>query len=120
MNRSYACMERVVARNLVLLVAMLAASGCNDSGLATVEGTVTLDGAPLKQGSITFTPIGQTKGPVAGGTIIEGKYRIDSEKGAAVGTNRVQIRGVWATGQQRTVGEEIVEEYVEMVPPKYH
>lgn len=58
------------------LVAALVLSGCDGKpGMATVAGTVTLDGKPVPVGSILFVPVdGQS--PTAGGSIQNGRYSV--------------------------------------------
>ena len=54
-------------------------TGCGDSGpeVVPVEGTVTLDGKPLANKSLLFTPIDDTAGHGAGGTSdAEGRYTL--------------------------------------------
>jgi hypothetical protein len=97
----------------------LVTEGCQDATRAVVFGTVTLDGRPLDVGTISFIPTGSTKGPVAGATIIDGKYRIDPNKGAIIGTNRIVFYGMQRTGRKISDGQESVEEYVNAIPPKY-
>jgi hypothetical protein len=96
---------------------------------AAVSGRVTLDGVPLSEGTITFFPSGTTKGPAAGGPIVEGRYAIPAAEGPVVGTNRVEIRSVQKTGRLvkppvavETDGPPIdrVEELKEVVPPRYN
>jgi hypothetical protein len=53
-----------------LVLGLLA--GCGD-GSATVSGTVTYDGQPVKEGYVTFSPA-DGKGPSAGGPIANGRY----------------------------------------------
>jgi hypothetical protein len=62
-----------------------------------VMGFVRLDEQPLPTGSIRFVPLGG-KGPDAGASIREGKYRI--EKGLIVGKYKVEIRGTRETGKK--------------------
>jgi hypothetical protein len=84
-------MTRFIQRALCqLLPALLAiwCSGCGggDSG-ASVSGTVTLDGAGIEDGSISFFPE-SGEGGNAGGKIVNGKYSV---KGVSTGKNRVHI-----------------------------
>jgi len=72
----------------------LAAVGCGARGDALprepISGTVTLDGAPLKSGSILFEPTAQ--GAVSsGGMIADGSFRVSRNDGPIPGTYRVMI-----------------------------
>lgn len=59
----------------LLLVGLLAFAGCNGQSMADVSGTVKVDGQPLAQGAILFTPVdGKTQ--TAGGTIDNGHYSV--------------------------------------------
>lgn len=61
------------------VAAVLSAAGCAPGGSSTVlvQGSVTLDNAPLKTGSITFRPTDGTVSPV-GGDIKDGKYSVNA------------------------------------------
>lgn len=59
----------------VVLVAVLGSSGCGSGGMATVSGTVTYEGEPVREGFVTFTPA-DGKGPDAGGPIAAGRYSV--------------------------------------------
>ena len=50
-------------------------AGCGDGSRSVVSGTVTYEGEPVAKGQITFTPA-DGKGPIAGGEITAGKYRL--------------------------------------------
>jgi len=106
--------------------AMLLAAGCGRSSpdRGSVSGEVTLDGKPLEQGGILFVPIEGTKGTVAGGQIVDGKYALSGEDGPAVGTNRVEIRAQKKTGkmEQKPLAPPgvMVERMVEAVPPRFN
>lgn len=77
--------------------------GCSNSNLATVRGNVTLDGTPLDQGSIVFEPA-DGKGPVAGGTIQNGKYLLAGESAAVPGKKIVRINASRTTGRKIEAG----------------
>lgn len=91
---------------------------------AAVAGKVTLDGAPIAMGSITFYPTGESKGPATGGNIEEGQYSIAVAKGPIVGRNRVEIRATRKTGNkvQAPMAERgvLTDEIVEAVPDRYN
>jgi hypothetical protein len=97
-------------------------AGCGGDGVprAAVSGNVTLDGQPLEEGVILFTPLG--KGPSAGGDIKQGKYQLPQDKGPGPGSYRVEIRAYRATGE--TVRDEasgtVEEVKVSIIPPRYN
>jgi hypothetical protein len=118
---------------MVASAALLAGCGgpSDEWERASASGRVTLNGEPLKTGTITFFPIGDTRGPAAGGEITDGEYSIDDAAGPVVGTNLVQIRSVQKTGRMVEsptaveadgphVEGRLVEEYAEAVPPRYN
>jgi hypothetical protein len=65
----------------ILLVGLAAvAGGCQSKGnypAATVSGRVTLDGAAVPKGYVTFSPAADGQGPVTGAAIDRGKYRCE-------------------------------------------
>jgi hypothetical protein len=74
----------------------LPAAGC---GGTSVQGQVTLDGQPVEWGSISFVPVGNTKGPLTGAVITDGKYAIKVGSAPTVGHYRVEIRWAKKTGK---------------------
>ena len=61
------------------LLAMMVFTGCGGSGpeVVPVEGMLTLDGKPLPNKTLVFTPIGDTPGHGAGGASdAEGRYTL--------------------------------------------
>jgi len=75
---------------LLLLGAALAGCSTDSEGRQAVSGTVRLDGAPVKSGSVNFTP---TEGQAtAGGAVIsDGKYSIPRDNGLLAGKYRVAV-----------------------------
>ena len=59
----------------LLVFCCLLSSGCGGSGIS-VSGTVTLDGTPIADGYVSFTPESGTKGPAVAGRIKSGSYMI--------------------------------------------
>jgi hypothetical protein len=82
------------------LVGMIAGCGGEVSSRAAVKGTVTVDGAPLPQGSIEFTPLDPHHGQTAGAAIENGQYAIAADKGLFAGDYKVQIRADRPTGKK--------------------
>jgi hypothetical protein len=111
----------------VILAAFGLAVGCSGSGddlpREPVSGTVTLDGAPLDNGSISFIPTtGQGGG---GGTITDGKFSIAREGGLVPGSYNVAIYASAKGGEQtkpKEVGGTRKETQLakELIPAKYN
>jgi hypothetical protein len=66
-------------------------SGKNKIGRVSVSGDVTVEGTPLKEGTIRFVPTEETSGPSAAASIKEGHYSIPVRTGPVSGKYVVQI-----------------------------
>jgi len=104
----------------VLLISFLVSflSGCSDSNRATVTGTVTIDGQPVKSGSIAFFPIDE-KSPTTGASIADGQYTSQVPLGAA----KVQIRVAKKVGEKKlynTADSPVQPIMKETLPAKYN
>jgi hypothetical protein len=121
MNRSRpTTLHRFELCCLILLLGT-AAGGCSRGpgyARATVTGTVTIDSKPVPKGHITFSPTGESPGPVTGAPIENGKYRCEEVPvGSHVVTfiaqaaETVKILDV-ATGTEQPVPQNIL-------PPAY-
>jgi len=112
---------------LLVLVALVAAGcGGSDGDLATVGGTVTLDGEPLAGARVEFDPVpeakvrGKSTGSASYGvTDSNGRYTLrytPDQEGALVGEHVVRI-----TTRSMTVDADGKEVLVpERLPPQYH
>lgn len=101
------------------LVSLALAAGC-DSGPAvgTVNGEVTLDGQPLAEGRVQFTPL-DGKGQTAGDMIKDGKFKLE----VPVATMKVEIYASKVIGQRKlydTPTSPTVPVSVDIVPAKYN
>ena len=84
---------------LVLCALVVIAVGCgrdpNLPPLVPVTGTITLNGKPVEGASVSFIPVGTTRGNGATGyTKAEGKYELvapGGDKGVPVGEYRVTV-----------------------------
>lgn len=81
-----------------LLVCLCVVFGCSGKyELRPVSGTITLNGQPLEDATVTFTPIGggTDAPPSSGRTDSSGKYKlslvVDETSGALVGKHKVVI-----------------------------
>jgi hypothetical protein len=109
--------------SLLFPVAIAAGCGSQYDGpeRAAVSGAVTIYGQAVDWGAISFVPTDGNRGPVAGGEIKAGKYRLEKAKGPIVGKNRVEIYGSRKTGRKvRTPTGETVDEFVPLVPEQYN
>jgi hypothetical protein len=101
-----------------LVIACVLLAGCEGSKFADVAGTVTLDGEPIADGSITFIPSdGQT--PTAGGKIKDGKYAAS----VPIGTMKVAISYPKVSGTKKlydTPDSPVGYLYKEAVPARYN
>lgn len=116
-------------RKLTIVAMLLLCCGCEQSDgplRVAVAGSATLDGAPIAEGTINFFPAGETKGPTAGASIMDGRYSIAIAKGPCVGRYRVEIRGSKKTGRQVSLpgppkaARVMVDEIIEIVPSRYN
>jgi hypothetical protein len=84
-----------------IVLSALAVVGCSNDPWnpidtlprVAVAGTVTLDGTPLPEGSIQFSPAPETKGTSVAAEIRGGKYAIAKAQGPVPGKHKVLISG---------------------------
>ncbi|MCH2114835.1 MAG: hypothetical protein MK171_08000 [Pirellulales bacterium] len=120
---AYAC-----ALALSICVTLSACGGKGDR--RALEGSVTLDDKPLAAGAIDFFPLPGTRGPTAGGQIVDGRYYIAPDRGTMDGTFRVVITATRKTGKQVSDPTAImmdpkakggmVDEYEQYIPASYN
>ena len=115
--------QRILVQAWLTGVVLLLA-GCGDGlSRAQVMGTVTLDGEPVQNGVISFTPIGSTRGPSTSTTIKDGHYDLGRHEGPIVGTNRVEALVYRKTGKKirDVMAEEgFIDEVVQAAPAMYN
>jgi hypothetical protein len=117
---------RFVVLGLFATVMLVGCGGSGDLDRVVVTGKVTYNGEPIKNGEIRFVPIKDTRGPVSGGSIVNGVYTAKGLGGVPIGTYRVVIRASRAVkgAKPESVGDDPSgEEYVrgeQYVPEKYN
>ena len=101
---------------------LLLLAGCRDGQRQASEGTVTLDGQPLSEGTITFLPQSGTAGPTAGGTITMGRFSVPAEKGTFSGAFRVEITAQRKTGRRinSDTAAGMVDQREQFLPARYN
>ncbi len=98
----------------LLLMGLVVLVGCGDGSelqRETVSGTVKYQGQPVPDGSITFVPLNDTKGPGAGAIIKNGQYTVTAGGGVPVGTYRVEIQALREVARPKRPGPQL-----DMVP----
>ncbi|WP_437200947.1 hypothetical protein [Planctomicrobium sp. SH664] len=114
---------------VILFLLTWGAVGCSNSTnefqTFPVSGTVQADGAPIKTGTINFSPSPGTNGASAGAEIREGKYEIPATAGLRPGVYQVQIRAMRGTGEMVHPGmgappNERMERTEQFIPRKYN
>ena len=83
--------RRRAGRLLAALVLCVVVGCGNTKGTFAVSGTVSVEGQPLEQGSISFVSATPGSRSSTGGAIANGKYSIAAEDGLVPGTYRVTI-----------------------------
>jgi hypothetical protein len=102
-----------------LFLGLACAGGCSsEAGKATVNGEVTLDGQPLKEGVIRFVPA-DGMSPTADAAIVVGRFQAT----APVGEKRVEISAPKVVGKRKmydTPQSPWVDEVAELIPARYN
>ena len=113
-------MQKPIAFFLVILflTATFSTVGCGSGNRNPLSGTVTLDGQPVKTGTISFLPAAGTSGNSSGGEIRDGKFTIPAEVGLQPGEYRVTINARMPTGK-KVRDPQIGKLFDEMRPAVY-
>ena len=106
---------------LLVVITVVQLGGCGRSAFRTahLEGSVTVDGQPVEQGSISFLSLEAGGGPSATAEIVGGRYRVE---GVPQGKVRVHFHAVKETGRTVTMmmSDRPEREIVSVIPAKYH
>ena len=107
---------------LLILVACLPLVGCGGDGAVKVQGSVSFDGKPIQNGSITFEPEDR-KGPSQGQAIANGSYTLDGPNKVPPGTKVVRIEAFGPSGKKTSIAPgstQMVDAMHQYVPEKYN
>ena len=101
---------------MLAVCGMAAAGGCGGDTGPLVAGTVTRDGVPLSNGSISFTPdsAGGNPGPSLTLRVIEGRFSTADETGlppTTPGANTVRVYALPAARPGRGGDDQMPVEY---------
>ena len=96
-------------------------AGCQpDDGLYPVEGTVTLDGQPLEEGSIGMGPMVGQSGTAVGGKILNGVFKLRASEGEMLVNIRSQKKVPIENPTPDEAAHNVTERTVELIPAKYN
>ena len=86
---------------LASILVLLFLSGCGGGGQdrIPVTGKITLDGQPVKEGSIAFVASSGDKTAGAGALVLNGSYALTNTNGLKPGKYRVEVRASVPTGK---------------------
>lgn len=106
-----------------ILTCCLLAMGCGSGGLTPATGIVLLDGEPLSQAKVTFTPSDGTNGPGGMGiTDAAGRFKLfnpQGKTGLLPGTYRVTVNKVELKGDFEEGIAIAATDAKELLPPRY-
>jgi hypothetical protein len=114
-------MNQPIRRPVLLLAlsASLGAAACSTAAQrGTVNGTVTLDGGPLKEGVVRFVPV-DGKTPTASANVADGKFTAD----VPVGEMRVEFSAPKVVGRHKAYDapdSPVVEDVAELIPERFN
>lgn len=106
-------------RRLTLSLAFIVIVGCGGPERAAVDGKVTLDGAPVDGGTISFISTDGQSASGAWGDIKAGSYSFSAGQGPVVGTYRVEIRWMRETGKMVSGFGTQAPELASVIPERY-
>ena len=109
---------------LILLATYVSQPGCGESGPPTyaVAGTVTLNGTPLAEGTLSLVPM-QSGSGIPAIDIVAGEFHCPAEQGPTDGVYRVEINAYEKTGRMvedpDLIGHQM-EETKRIIPRQYN
>jgi hypothetical protein len=98
----------------LLSLALATCVSCSGGSVGSVAGTVTVDGAPVDVGTISFRSVDDGGKGVAGGAIQGGQFQAASRDTLAPGKYTVQVQATKKTG--RTIKDPQRGNVDELVP----
>lgn len=95
--------------------------GANPLGRQAISGEVTLDGAPVEQGVIQFTPEAGGESRVGTGAVVQaGRYSIPADKGLPPGRYKVMVFSGQGSDQTPEMPGDAGQPPEEKIPAKYN
>jgi len=118
--RLFSCdrLARGCAGSFLLILTALAV-GCGDQAsypCTRLTGTVAIEGKPVEQGSLSFTPEGPGPAQAVGASVSNGRYVADN---VPLGKVRVLFNATRETGQTDSEHDKPIPIRADIVPVKY-
>lgn len=107
-----------LAAILAALSVTLALAGCSETASGSVSGTVTLDGQPLKDGTVRFVP-SDGKSQTASAPVKDGQFTA----AVPVGDMRVEFSAAKVLGKRKmynTPDSPTVDDVAELIPDRFN
>lgn len=105
---------------LVLAAGLVGLVGCG-GGRVPVAGSVSYDGKPIDNGTITFVPAGGGDLEKASTVVKDGAYKFEPDRAPNPGKYKVEVTWNRKTGKKTPNGDGgFNEETLQMVPAKYN
>ena len=106
---------------LAAFLGALCFAGCApDDALCPVEGTVSLDGRPLEEGTTGMGPPIGKHGTAVGGKIVNGTFKIRASEGEMLVTIRSQKKVPIENPTADDIAHNVKERTMEIVPSRYN
>ncbi|WP_437190850.1 hypothetical protein [Planctomicrobium sp. SH527] len=110
------------------IILSMSLAGCGSGETiprATINGSVTFDGAPVNEGVIMFIPVVGVKGAPVQLNIKDGTYNSATDsgdkRGVVIGKNDVRIMATRPSGKKvKSPDNEMMDEIVQYIPAKYN
>jgi hypothetical protein len=100
-----------------LLMILVGCSGCGKQyAVAQMEGSVSVDGKAIPEGSIAIAPLASGQGRGVNGEIVEGRYAVNN---VPIGKVRVYLTAVKKTGKILQFGNQSAPEKISLIPDQY-
>jgi hypothetical protein len=107
--------SKMLVMSWLAVVALLGCSTKPSYPGAHLAGAVSINGQPVQEGSIAFTPTGSTRGPAVGAKINAGRYDCPH---VPIGELLMQIYASRSTGKMIEVMGTTTTEVEDLVPKK--
>lgn len=118
--------HRVFAGWVATASFVAALMGCHSADHLTVEGQVFVNGSPLAEGSVVFSPVGGSNRPKVATEIRRGRFHTKKSDGLVAGTYYVRIYDnsvrnfPWDDPQAYLQAEASGQLPRQLIPPKYN